>query len=52
MISDYDSDILLETIEKADIFEFLDDDCSTLAGFEEELVGTYTSMYSSYSPRS
>jgi hypothetical protein len=44
VISDYDSDILLETIEKADIFECLDDDCSTLAGFEEELVGTYTSM--------
>ena len=30
------SDILV-TVEKADIVEFLDDDSSTLAGFEEEL---------------
>ena len=35
-ISDSDSDVLL-TVEKADIVEFLDDDSSTLAGFEEEL---------------
>ncbi len=35
-ISDPDSDILV-TVEKADIVEFLDDDSSTLAGFEEEL---------------
>ena len=35
-ISDSDSDVLL-TIEKGDIVEFLDDDSSTLAGFEEEL---------------
>ena len=35
-IIDSDSDILV-TVEKADIFEFLDDDSSTLAGFEEEL---------------
>ena len=35
-ISDSDSDILV-TVEKADIVEFLDDDSSTLAGFEEEL---------------
>jgi hypothetical protein len=31
-----DSDIL-ETVEKADFAEFLDDDSSTLAGFEGEL---------------
>jgi hypothetical protein len=35
-ISDSDSDILV-TVEKADIVEFLDDNSSTLAGFEEEL---------------
>jgi hypothetical protein len=35
-IIDSDSDILV-TVEKADIVEFLDDDGSTLAGFEEEL---------------
>ena len=35
-ISDSDSDILV-TVEKADIIEFLDNDSSTLAGFEEEL---------------
>ena len=35
-ISDYDSDILV-TIEKADFVEFLRDDSSTLAGFEEKL---------------
>ena len=35
-ISDSDSDIL-ETVEKADIIEFLDKDSSTLAWFEEEL---------------
>ena len=35
-INDSDSDILV-TVEKADIVEFLDDDSSTLAGFEEEL---------------
>ena len=35
--SDSDSDIL-ETVEKANIVEFLNDDTSsTLAGFEEEL---------------
>ena len=34
--SDSDSDIL-ETIEKANIVEFLNDDSSTLAGFKEEL---------------
>ena len=36
-ISDSDSDILV-TVEKADIIEFLDDDSSTLAGFEEEYI--------------
>ena len=36
-ISDSDSDILLETIEKANIVEFLDNDSTMLAGFEEEL---------------
>ena len=36
VISDSDSDILV-TVEKADIVELLDDDSSTLAGFEEEL---------------
>ena len=35
-ISDSDSDVWV-TVEKADIVEFLDDDSSTLAGFEEEL---------------
>ena len=35
-INDCDSDILV-TIEKADIVEFLDDDSSTLAGFEKEV---------------
>ena len=35
-IIDSDSDIL-ETVEKANIVEFLNDDSSTLAGFEEEL---------------
>ena len=35
-IRDSDSDILV-TVEKADIVKFLDDDSSTLAGFEEEL---------------
>ena len=36
VISDSDSDIL-ETLEKADFIEFLDNNSSTLAGFEEEL---------------
>ena len=35
-ISDSDSDIL-ETVEKANIVEFFNDDSSTLAGFKEEL---------------
>ncbi len=35
-ISDSDSDVLV-TVEKADIVEFLNNDSSTLAGFEEEL---------------
>jgi hypothetical protein len=35
-ISDSDSDIL-ETVEKADFVEFLREDSSTLAGFEEDL---------------
>ena len=35
-ISDSDSDIL-ETVEKADFVEFLEDNSSMLAGFEEEL---------------
>ena len=35
-ISDSESDIL-ETIEKADFVEFLDNDSSILAGFEDEL---------------
>ena len=35
-ISDSDSDVWV-TVEKADIVEFLDDDSSTLAGFEEEV---------------
>ena len=35
-VSDSDSDIL-ETVEKADFVEFLGDNSSTLAGFEEEL---------------
>ena len=35
-ISDSDSDILV-TIEKADIVEFLENDSSTLAGFQEEI---------------
>ena len=36
VIIDSDSDIL-ETIEKANIVEFFNDDSSTLAGFKEEL---------------
>ena len=36
VISDHVSDIL-DTIEKANIVEFLGDDSSTLAGFEEEV---------------
>jgi hypothetical protein len=36
VISDSDSDIL-ETIEKADFVEFLDNNSSTSAGFEEDL---------------
>ena len=36
VISDSDADIL-ETVEKADVVKFLDDDSSTLTGFEEEL---------------
>ena len=36
-ISDSDSNIL-ETVEKAHIIELLDDNSSTLAEFEEELV--------------
>ena len=35
--SDSDSDIL-ETVEKADSVEFLEDDSSTLVGFEEEWI--------------
>ena len=35
-ISDSDPDIL-ETVEKANIVEFSNEDSSTLAGFEEEL---------------
>ena len=35
-ISDSGSDILV-TVEKADFVEFLDDDSSTLAGFEKGL---------------
>ena len=36
-ISNSDSDIL-ETVEKADFVEILEDNSSTLAGFEEELI--------------
>ena len=37
LISDHDSDIL-DSVEKANIVEFLGDDSSTMAGFEKELL--------------
>mgnify|MGYP006198294083 CR=1 FL=1 len=36
-ISDSDSDVL-EIVEKTEIVKFLDDESSTLTGFEEELI--------------